>query len=102
MKIEQMYIFDSRKGVTILAGELQGRTFIKKAKSNHFVRRYKGYGISIEIIMALQQKKINKIKIITKDTIYLSKTKDWLRITDNLGHGKQHFMPVNWMERKDK
>lgn len=102
MNVEQMYVFDPRKGVTVLAGELEGRIFIKKAKANHFVRRYKGYGISFEIIKALQQKKINKIKIITKDTVYLSKTIDWLRISDNLGHGKQYFMPVNWMEKKDK
>jgi len=100
--MEQMFVFDPRKGCAVLAGTLDGKTFIKRAKSNHFVRRYKGYGISVEIIMALKKKKIQNIKIVTKDNSYLSKVKDWERIEDDLGHGAQNFMPVSWMEELGK
>ena len=93
----KIYTFDHKKTRRVLAGIIDGKTFIKRVKNNHFVRRYRGYGISKEVIEILLEKNIKNIQVITKNKSYLSKVEDWTRIEDDLGHGLQCFLSINFM-----
>jgi len=97
--MEKIYAYDKAKQKMILAGMIQAETFIKSVKNNHYVKKYRGYGISKEVINILKKREIKNILIKSKKNSYLSKVSQWEHIIDDLGNGEQCFVPVNFMEK---
>lgn len=87
-------IHDPKKNKTVLAGTLKDRVFTKTAKSNHYMVKESGYGISQKALEQLLVQGCDTIILKTKTKKYRIKFSDWVtkgKVND-YGHGKQVFL----------
>jgi len=100
--MSKLKVYDPKKGREVTVGEIQGTSFIKRVSSNHYMRKYNGYGIDIFVLEKLKQLKIPYIMIKASSVEYFVELNVWLEegTLDDFGHGKQIFLPVVRMKRK--
>lgn len=67
--MEKVYCYDPKERKNVLAGEIDGKVFIKRIKHEvHYMRKYNGYGIQREVFYGLPLKGVEKIRfILSKD-----------------------------------
>lgn len=100
--MEKVTTYDPKKEKLILAGHVEGDTFIKQVNPRHFFHKLQAYGIQEEVIQILIEKKIKKIKIISHTLTYESNIKDWVNghvLIRDYGNGLQRFLPVHYMKK---
>ena len=100
--MEKIYAYDPGKRKRILAGYIDGDTFIKDVKPEHFMKILGGYGIQETVIELLKERAIKTIEIRTEISIYRAPFSRWIapdiKVMDQK-HGKQRFLPIKYMER---
>jgi hypothetical protein len=100
--MEKVTTYDPKKGKPILAGHIEGDSFIKQVTPRHFFYKLQAYGIQEEVIQTLIEKKIKKIQIISHTLTYESDIKDWVNghvLIRDYGNGLQRFLPVHYMKK---
>lgn len=90
-----LMVYDWRKKKDVIAGEIQHDMFIKTVKKNHYMGKYRGYGISEEVFKQLVDTGIKNITIRGKHDILTSISK-WIQegIVANEGSGPQRFLAL--------
>ena len=91
---EPIYITDPGKGKMVVAGHIDGKTFIKNiTKKSHFLRVIQGYAIQEDAIRICDKRGIEFINfnIFGENNVitmryFMSKA----RIPKDRGHGRQH------------
>lgn len=83
-----------------------GNTFFKTVEAKHFMRVVGGYGFQYDAFACFEAEGIKDIEILEHNTgiTWLSKPKDWFAhgaIAD-YGRGKQIFLSLKYMVRKNK
>lgn len=91
--------FDPRKNRYVVAGNIQGDTFVRKVTKKHFVWKYKGYGLQKDVFEQINN--VKYINIVAPKGVYKATLETWLTkgIMDDLGNGRQRFLPVEEMEK---
>jgi len=87
--------YDLKKKKLVTAGEIKGDTFHKKVnRKKHFCWKHKGWGISLDIISELRNKKVVALIFHVGKEQFEITLADFLRYAkkDNLGHGPQYFI----------
>jgi len=98
--VNELKIYDPKKGQEITVGRIEGACFRKKVKSKHYMRKYQGYGIDKRVIdKLLSMLEIDFIIIETKTTIMRSTIPAWINrgTRADFGHGEQYFLAVKEM-----
>ena len=97
--MEKLNVYDPAKNKPVLAGNLDGDTFIKLVTNKHFMVKLRAYGISSIIITELNKRNVKRILIKAKKHHYYSELSDWSihAFIRDYGHGRQHFLPVSLM-----
>jgi len=99
----QVTTHDPRKLKEVVAGEIEGKTFVKHVKKNHLVFIFDGYGIQMSVFKQLKISHVKEIKLVRKymqDTLTASlKTWEEAGVVRDLGSGEQIFLPIDKMER---
>lgn len=96
---------DPQKGYAVVAGHIEGDTFVKKVNSKkHFMLRVNGYGISEDAFKKIRNHMASRIIIHEQDTgeIWTSRIDDWMahgKLAD-YGAGKQRFLSIKYMTSK--
>lgn len=94
--------WDPKKNKMVKAGRIEGKTFIREVKAEHFMRMIQGYAIQEDAINQLIEAGVNKVVIRTATGDLVSKLAEWLepdiKVRD-WGHGFQRLMPVARMGR---
>ena len=97
-KRENIYIHDPRKNKKVMAGWVEGDTFFKIVKSNHFYIKGKGYCIQEDCFAELVDKQVKHVFILTETgKEYYSKLEQWSKRIDE-GHGVQRLLAVKEMQ----
>lgn len=98
----KLNVFDEGKNKMVLCGNLIGDTLFRDVKPQHRVRFCDGYAIQEIVFPKLQEHEVKNIVLKATDSKKRWKaTVDmWMRkgFTRDLGHGKQRFLPVNYMD----
>lgn len=101
---DPILVFDKTKQKLIKAGNIIGDTFVKKVnRKKHLMRKFNAYGISKEIFIQLEERKVLYILIEEKDGhSYTSYVKDWLNygLLRDEGHGEQYFLNLSYCRVK--
>ena len=90
-------LWDPKKKKIINAGYIEGDTFYKEVKSNHYMGIYEGYGIQESIFNRILDDVdgVKWVVIKKKSGENLKSTiEDWIKegVLGNHGHGKQRFL----------
>jgi hypothetical protein len=102
--MENIVIYDSKKGKDILAGAISRGVFYKRVKpEKHFIRKLKAYGIQEEVFENLRMETVTHICIEQKNEPYeklWANKETWLNkgFLRDLGHGTQRCLPVRYMK----
>jgi len=100
--MERVTTYDPKKQKHILAGHIDGNTFIKKVTARHFFRMLQAYAIQEDVIQRLIENGISKIKIISHTLTYESHISEWINghaLIRDYGNGLQRFLPIHYMEK---
>lgn len=98
----KIYTFDPTKQKRVLAGEFHEGVFHRIVNNDHYVRKFKAYGLQDDVIQALK-KDCKQMIIYTPVGVKLYSTvKDWLEksVITNIGNGTQYFLPVEFMSKQ--
>jgi hypothetical protein len=87
-------------------GNKIGDVFFKTVEEKHFMRVVGGYGLQYDAFACFDKEGIKDIEVLERHTgvTWLSKPKDWFdhgKISD-YGRGKQIFLSLKYMKRKNK
>jgi len=95
----KIYAFDKAKNKSVVAGHIDGDTFVRKVQRKHFMRFKNGYGIQESVMQELVMRGVTKILLIAEHDRWLSDISDWLLLSPaDYGHGKQRFLDVKKMK----
>lgn len=100
----KIYTFDPMKQKRVLAGDLTEGIFHRILNNDHYVRKFKAYGLQDDVIQALKTT-CKQIILYTPVGVKLYSTvQDWLEnsIVTNIGGGTQYFLPVEKMSKQPK
>lgn len=102
--MEKITVFDPKKNKPVLAGTINGNTFIKKVTNKHYMIKLRSYGMSSLVTAILTKRGITEVLIKAKKHKYSSKLSEWLEhgFLRDYGHGKQYFLPVDLMREEKK
>lgn len=103
--MERLTTYDPKKQKHILAGHIDGKTFVKQVSARHFFRKLQAYGIQEEIIQELIERGVTKVKIMSHTLTYESSIKDWVNghsLIRDYGNGLQRFLPVHYMKKSKR
>lgn len=94
----KIYCFDKKKNHDVVAGDIQGDTFIKKVNSSkHLIKKYNGYGIQTSVIPELLIRGVKTLvfELSTRSILSIS-IEDFSKkcIKDDLGSGMQSIIPA--------
>jgi hypothetical protein len=94
---KELFSFDPKKCKQVASGKyyFDISEFCKEVKPRHYMIKEKGYGISEDVIQQLIQLDCQRIRIKSKNNIYLF---DFIGILSspikNYGHGEQRFLKI--------
>lgn len=92
--------FDEGKDKEVFCGYIEGDTFYREVKNEHYMIKENGYGEQADVLQKLLKNGVKKIRIKTKNgTLHESDLKDWVLKgkRKKYGHGNQVFLPVEYM-----
>lgn len=100
---EKITTFDQKKKKEVFCGFVEDNVFYREVKPEHFVLKYKGYGIQMGVFDSLWERGIEAIVITSKKFTHKASLKIWQKWghVDDLGHGLQIFLPIIRMEKND-
>lgn len=103
---EKVYCFDPKYRRYMRMGTKIGDTFFKTVESKHFMRVVGGYGLQYDAFSDFEAKGITSIHVYERHTgnVWMAKIPDWKEhghIAD-YGRGKQIFLSLKYMTRKNK
>lgn len=106
IKGTKVYCFDPKYKKLMTMGNKIGNTFFKTVEEKHFMRVVGGYGLQYDAFACFEGEGIKGIEVLERhtDITWLSKPKDWFEhgnIAD-YGRGKQIFLSLKYMKRKNK
>ncbi len=93
-------VFDPAKKKEVICGYTDKGTYYREVKNEHYMVKYKGYGIQEELFTELMDT-VNKIEIRTQaGSIFKTTLANWVKKGKRakFGHGYQIFLPVKEME----
>jgi hypothetical protein len=99
-----IHTFDPGKDKRVYVGHTIGPRFYREVLPEHYMVKYKGYGLQTDVVERLQEQKVREVylrEISSGDTL-ISNIEDWrgpASIKATWGHGPQYFLPVEHMRR---
>lgn len=98
----RLLTFDKNKKRSVKAGYVENGVFYKNVDNEHYMIKYSGYGVQVDVLEELVKAGIKEIRIITsKGTLIKSHLSDWVSKgkKDSFGHGEQIFLAVSEMSK---
>lgn len=102
----KVYCFDPKYQKYMKMGTKIGDVFFKTVEAKHFMRVVGGYGLQYDAFAEFKGAGIKEVQVLEHHTgqTWVSKPDDWFangKIAD-YGRGKQIFLSLKYMRRKDK
>lgn len=106
IKGTKVYCFDPKYKKPMTMGNKIGDVFFKTVEAKHFMRVVGGYGFQYDAFASFEAEGIKEIEILERHTgiTWQSKPATWFengKIAD-YGRGKQIFLSLKYMVRKNK
>jgi len=102
MTKETIRVYDPRKEIQVTIGWAKDGVFHHRVKPEHFCNKHQAFGLQYKAIDVLRDKGVTRVLIHHwLGHILSSDLADWAgpkAIVDDLGNGKQRFLPIKWME----
>lgn len=99
----ELLTFDKKKNKMVKCGDIEGDTFYREVKPEHFMRVVGGYGIQSDAFEYLVKSKVFHVLLINSQNPdkFKSRIDDWIihGKTADYGHGKQRFLSLKFMKR---
>jgi hypothetical protein len=105
MGLTAIKTYDEGKGSYVQAGwyHEEQKTYYRDVKTNHFMRKFQGWGIQQDIIDSLPLMGCERvlIRVLDSGSRFQAPLNTWQTagVADNFGHGVQVFLDINHMEK---
>ena len=92
--------YDPQKKKTILCGEYEDKTFVRKVEPKHFMKVLQGYGIQEVAFQEILSKGCTRVIIKTKTDEYFAPINLWIEhgAIKDYSAGKQRFLSLKFMK----
>jgi hypothetical protein len=94
--------FDEKKNKDVVCGYIEEKTYYREVSNEHYMVKYKGYGIQMDILAKLVKAGVDTIVIVTRaGTTHEVSLATWLNKgkKGNYAHGDQIFLSTKFMRK---
>ena len=104
MKKKIIKTFDQAKNKEVTCGYVLNGEYVRKVKNEHYMVKYAGYGIQMDVMNKIFLMGVKKIRLIAQTCELESDMYTWANKgkKDKFGHGEQLFLPASLMVRSAK